>query len=78
MPTVLRVDGFRFFFYSSDHDEPRHIHVEKGGATAKFWLSPLRLALSSGFTRSELARIEKIIEENTGLLIRSWNEYFNN
>ena len=29
MPTVLRVDGFRFFFFSNEHT-PEHIHIEKG------------------------------------------------
>ena len=28
MPTVLRIDGYRFFFYSSDRPEPVHIHIE--------------------------------------------------
>lgn len=30
MPTVLRVDGYRFFFYSNEGNEPPHIHVESG------------------------------------------------
>jgi hypothetical protein len=30
VPTVLRVSGFRFFFYSMEGDEPAHIHVEQG------------------------------------------------
>src|ERR1043165_864320 len=38
MPTVLRVSGFRFFFYSLEGSEPAHIHVEHGDNTAKFWL----------------------------------------
>ena len=28
MPTVLYINGFRFFFYMNEH-EPIHIHVEK-------------------------------------------------
>jgi hypothetical protein len=76
VPTVLRVDGFRFFFYSSDHEEPKHIHVEKGGATAKFWLSPIRLQSGSGFSRVELTAMEKIITAHRELPERSWDEYF--
>ncbi|MBE0499452.1 MAG: DUF4160 domain-containing protein [Campylobacterales bacterium] len=30
MPTVLRINGFRFFFFSDEH-LPLHIHVEKRG-----------------------------------------------
>ncbi|HEO66160.1 MAG TPA: DUF4160 domain-containing protein, partial [Spirochaetes bacterium] len=29
MSTVLRDGPYRFFFYSGDHDEPQHIHVER-------------------------------------------------
>ena len=46
MPTVLRVAGFRFFFYSLEGSEPPHIHVEHGDNVAKFWLSPVDLAES--------------------------------
>ncbi|WP_339864042.1 DUF4160 domain-containing protein [uncultured Algoriphagus sp.] len=30
MPTVLRENGYRFFFYSNEH-LPKHTHVEKSG-----------------------------------------------
>jgi hypothetical protein len=35
MPTVLNIDGFRFFFYSNEH-LLKHIHIEKAGKTAKY------------------------------------------
>ena len=76
MPTVLRIDGFRFFFYSSDRQEPIHIHVEKEGNAAKFWLIPIRLQESHGFSRKDLNKILKIIKNNEELLLRSWDEYF--
>lgn len=50
MPTVLRVGPYRFFFFSGDRDEPPHIHVERDENHAKFWLDPVRLEESSGFT----------------------------
>jgi hypothetical protein len=40
MPTVLRADGFRFFFYANEGNEPAHIHVRKAEGEAKFWLTP--------------------------------------
>jgi hypothetical protein len=77
MPTILRIDGYRFFFYSSDRAEPVHIHVEKGGASAKFWLSPTRLQNSRGFLNNEINTIIGYIETNQELIVRSWNEFFN-
>jgi len=35
MPTVLLINGFRFFFYSNENNEPIHIHVTKGNAEGK-------------------------------------------
>jgi hypothetical protein len=40
MPTVLRLLGFRFHFYSDEGTEPPHIHVDAGDSECKFWLSP--------------------------------------
>ncbi|HET6238742.1 MAG TPA: DUF4160 domain-containing protein [Acetobacteraceae bacterium] len=44
MPTVLRVDGFRFYFYSLEGNEPPHVHIEYGDSLAKYWLVPVELA----------------------------------
>lgn len=76
MPTILRSGPYRFFFYSGDRDEPPHIHVERDNQTAKFWLSPVRLQLSRGFSRREALEIQRLIEENSETLLRGWNEYF--
>jgi Domain of unknown function (DUF4160) len=43
MPTVLRIESYRFFFYAGDRDEPPHVHVESDDKIAKFWLDPIRL-----------------------------------
>ena len=76
MPTILRDGPYRFFFYANDRDEPPHIHVERENNKAKFWLAPVRLQHSGGFNRSEINRIQKLVEENREVLLRGWNEYF--
>lgn len=76
MPTVLRVGPYRFFFYAGDRNEPPHIHVERDKNVAKFWLDPVRLQRSRGFSSKELNRIRKLVEENRKGLRRSWDEYF--
>lgn len=76
MPTVLRVDGYRFFFFSNEGNEPPHIHVEAGGNYAKFWLNPVRLVKSIGFHSSELKRLRELIEQNHSLMEERWHDYF--
>lgn len=76
MPTIMRIGPYRFFFYSSDRDEPLHIHVERDEQAAKFWIDPVRLQRSGGFSRIEIGYIRKIIEENILKIEEAWNEYF--
>lgn len=76
MPTVLRIGPYRFYFYSSDGLEPIHVHVEREGKVAKYWVSPARLARSGRFSRAELIDLQKLVEENREEIERRWNEYF--
>jgi hypothetical protein len=76
MPVVLRVDGFEFFFYSNENQEPAHIHVEKGEKTAKFWLAPVSLASNKNFNTATLTKLHSIVRQNEALLLRRWNDYF--
>ena len=76
MPTVPVQGPYRFFFYSGDSGELPHIHVEREHMKAKFWLSPVRLQSSGGFSRGEINRIQRLVEENRQYLLRSWNEFF--
>jgi hypothetical protein len=64
MPTVFRSGPYRFFFYSADGGEPPHVHVERDDKTAKFWLRPVRLQDSGGFSRVEISRVTRIVGEN--------------
>ena len=76
MPTVLRIKGYRFGFFSADGDEPPHTHVSKEGNTAKFWLDPVQLAKDAGFSRHELNEVHGILTEHQPELLKAWHEYF--
>ncbi len=76
MPTVFRIDGYRFFFWSNENTEPPHVHVEKGGGHAKFWLKDGKLVSSSGFKPADLRRIRAILIENMDTISEQWNAYF--
>lgn len=76
MPTITRIGPFRFFFYSSDGNEPPHVHVERDEKIAKIWIRPVRLAYSVGFNRKEISKIIGIVEEWKTEILEAWNEYF--
>jgi 5-enolpyruvylshikimate-3-phosphate synthase len=76
VPTVLRWNGYRFYFFSNEGNEPPHIHVDKDSSTAKFWLADGALSRSIGFDTKELRTLSaKVAEEREGLL-EAWNGYF--
>ena len=77
MPTVLRIKGCRFYFFSNEGIEPKHIHIEKADACGKMWLVPsVEVEYFYGFTAKEQKAVKKIVSENLELLINAWDEYF--
>lgn len=76
MPTVANIGPYRVFFYAGDRAEPVHVHVEREDKVAKFWLDPVRLARSGGFSPKELGRIQTMLRDHETRLIEAWNEYF--
>ncbi|MBW4492755.1 MAG: DUF4160 domain-containing protein [Oscillatoria princeps RMCB-10] len=76
MPTVLRFEGYRFYFYSHEPNEPPHIHVDRESQSAKFWLAPVALARNIGFSARELRKLQSIVEANQQMFLEAWNGYF--
>jgi len=81
MPTIFNIDGWKFYFHSSEGSprEPIHVHVshKDGKRDAKFWIEPrVELVYADNMRKSELNWIEDIVIENKELIRRRWNEYF--
>lgn len=77
MPTVLRIGGYRFHFYSDEGVEPPHIHVRYEGNACKFWLAPVALASNRGIPVHRLIAIERLVHEHKEFLIGKYDEYHN-
>ena len=76
MPTILRSGPYRFYFYSHEPNEPPHIHADRNEKSTKFWLNPVAFAANFGFSSSELAKVQSIVETNRALFLEEWNGYF--
>ena len=76
MPTVLRIGGFRFYFYSHEPNEPPHVHVDRTGSSAKFWIENVSLARNIGFSARELGDIQRIVRERGEELLEAWHDFF--
>jgi hypothetical protein len=79
MPTILLLNGWRFYFYSNENNEPVHIHVQKAEMEAKFWLREdifdIEEAYSYQMNSKDLREVRKIIFDHFDYFIKEWNEY---
>lgn len=75
MPTVI-IDGYKFRFYSSDLNEPPHMHVLHGEKEAKIWLQPISLEYNHGYGQAEMNRVLRLASQNLAQLMEAWNGYF--
>ena len=75
VPTVLRVAGYRFYFWSRENREPPHVHIEQAERYAKFWLSPVLLADARGFRSHELSELRRLVEEHATSFEEKWHEH---
>ncbi len=75
-PTVFKVKGYRFFFFSREESR-MHVHVYSPNGEAKFWLEPI-VALADHFSLSqkELKAIQKIVEERANEIRKAWKKHF--
>jgi hypothetical protein len=75
MPTVLKIGGLRVVVYLNDH-RPAHVHVIGRGHEAVFELNrpqgSVTLRENYGFTRREIAGIERALTENLAELLAAW------
>jgi hypothetical protein len=75
MPTVLRLRGYRFYFFAEEGNEPPHIHVDKAEGTLKLWLADLSIASSEGLKPAEIRTALKIARQHQHLFQESWDEF---
>jgi hypothetical protein len=78
MPTVARDGPYRLFFSSNEGSEPEHVHVMRGSGrlTAKFWISPVRLADPGRSRAVELSAIAGIVRRFELEIREAWHEHF--
>jgi hypothetical protein len=75
-PTVLRVRGFRFYFFSRE-ERRMHVHVYHADGEAKFWLDPtVELATNFGLSASRVNEAAKLIEEHLDEIRSAWAKHF--
>ncbi len=76
VPTIARIRGQRFFFFSNEGQEPPHVHVRRERKRAKFWLDPVALDASAGYAEHELRSIERLVVLHRSRFLEAWDAFF--
>jgi hypothetical protein len=76
MPTIFRGEGFRVYFNSHEPGEPAHVHIDRGGATAKVWLDTVVLANNGGFPARDLGDVLRLVRAHRGAFLEAWHGFF--
>lgn len=75
-PTVLRVRGFRFYFFSRE-ERRAHVHVQHAEGEAKFWLEPaIEVEGNYGLKPRHLAEALELVEEHADEFRKAWSKHF--
>lgn len=75
-PTVLRVKGFRFYFFSRE-ERRAHVHVQHAEGEAKFWIEPtVELAANFGLKAKQITEVQSLIEEHLNEIRAAWGKHF--
>ena len=79
MPTILLIDGWRFFFYANERNEPIHIHCRKAEKECKYWLDVDSFDVIEAYTynmnNKDKRIVKKIIFEYFELIEKSWDDF---
>lgn len=71
-PTVLRIAGFRFYFYSREESRP-HVHVQHADGEVKIWLEPgVALAHAWGLKPRDITTAIGLATEHRNALLEAW------
>ncbi|MBI2743160.1 MAG: DUF4160 domain-containing protein [Chlamydiales bacterium] len=76
MPTVRIIGPYRFYFYSHEPNEPPHVHVDREGYSAKFWLEEISLAKNLGFRQKEIKILQLLVSKHQKQFLDKWHDYF--
>ena len=77
MPELFRHYGYIFMFFSHEH-EPVHVHVRGNGGDAKYYWNGHAFVRECAhqIKANDLKRIERMILENTDIILKRWKELF--
>jgi hypothetical protein len=75
-PTVLRVRGYRFYFFSREEARP-HVHVQHATGEAKIWLRPrVEVAQNYGLSARRLSSAQRLTKEHYEQIYAAWRAHF--
>tara|TARA_B100000949_G_C13946918_1_gene311236 strand:+ start:98 stop:337 length:240 start_codon:yes stop_codon:yes gene_type:complete len=75
-PTIFRVKGLRFFFFSRE-ELRMHVYVLGKDGEAKIWMEPtIELVRNDGLSWAQLTVALCLVEERQDEICEAWRQHF--
>ncbi len=79
MPTILLIQGWRFFFYANEGNEPIHIHCQKAEKECKYWIDRENFDVVEHYSykmnNKDKRQVKKIIFEYFEFIEQEWDKF---
>jgi hypothetical protein len=75
-PALLREGPYRFFFFNNERGERPHVHVQRDACLAKYWLAPVALSRSTGFSSRALRITASLVATNADTFQEARHAHF--
>jgi hypothetical protein len=79
MPTVMLINGWRFYFYANERNEPIHIHCRKGDKECKYWLNRKDFSVAEAYayrmTGGDRREVKRTIFEFFEQIEKEWDKF---
>lgn len=82
MPSLFTAFGYKVYFWTSENNEPVHVHICKGKPSqnsTKVWITSSGGTLvinSSRIPKNDLSKLERYIQANSAYICQAWLNYF--
>ncbi len=75
----MLVNGWRFYFYANERNEPIHIHCEKGEKECKYWLDRRNFSVEEAYAYNlrsgDKREVKRIIFEFFEQIEKEWDKF---
>ena len=81
MPKIVKIFGYKIYFYANEGNEPCHVHISKDNKnSSKIWIEPeIKIEHNNAkISKKVLKDIIEWLNVHRDDVLQQWNKFFGN